>query len=40
MRCVGESYLNNPIVVLLTEGVTNCVKKQISKTSVERDLYK
>lgn len=35
----GVSYLDNPIVVLLTKCVTNCIKNQATNTTIKRDLY-
>lgn len=32
------SYLNNPVVVLLTKCMTNCVNNQATNTSIKGDL--
>ena len=34
----GVSYLNNPVVVLLTICMTNCVNNQATNTSIKGDL--
>lgn len=33
-----ESYLDNPIAVLLTKRVANCVKNQAADSTIKRNL--